>query len=245
MSACSSVAKKFAVDLCAQPLAAKTIALLHDEAKNITAIKSTARIKLSNGYGEQVFTTAMIIAKPDKLRIEAMTPWGAPSIFITVRGNQVRAFLPYENKFYTGTITKERIENYLSLSADITEIIEILFGTPHLVSSLPLYGDSCEAESEFLYRFDVTLTGQQRSLWLDMQEQKIRKYRGQSHDSAFNVSYTTPKDQRFPQCIQISTEAASSQSVEIEYQEVQFLTEIEDNLFTLTTPPEAEVINID
>ena len=71
---------------------------------------------------------ALVLRKPDSLRIEPLSPFGTPLVVVVARGASFRAFSPSRNTVYMGRTNRQGIEQILGIPLNSEIFIKLLLG---------------------------------------------------------------------------------------------------------------------
>ena len=71
---------------------------------------------------------ALVLRKPDSLRIEPLSPFGTPLVVVVARGASFRAYSPSRNTVYMGRTNRQGIEGMLGIPLNSEIFIKLLLG---------------------------------------------------------------------------------------------------------------------
>ncbi|MEI7589733.1 MAG: hypothetical protein WCJ49_00210 [Deltaproteobacteria bacterium] len=227
---------------CDYSLALRTIKAIKAEHEKQYGIKAIASIVLDN---EAIaYKVAIVIVKPDKLRIEVLPPWGTPILLLCVNNGNVSAFVPYANKYYTGKITKALTNDYLPVPVEIAELIDILMGQTIGLSDMTFDGDAytCNNERNY-YQISTKRFGNRYNIWVDANSNRIAKYVREGDDNGkLSVVYSYEPHSHFPSVISMDFDGRTAV---VQYVEWENMGNSSNNeLFQLLPPQDAQIINI-
>jgi hypothetical protein len=144
------------------------------------AATATARIEIKLPGGDrQVLRAALMMAKPARLRLESIPPFGPPDFFLSLDAEEIRVFLPEKEIFYIDRATGRNLSRFLPLSLPVEEIVPLLMGRMPL-SNEQISPSQWQGEGEEdLYRIDQWRYGRKtHSLWIDPATGLVRRIRG-------------------------------------------------------------------
>lgn len=71
---------------------------------------------------------ALVLRKPDSLRMEPLSPFGTPLVVVVARGGLLRAYSPARNAVYMGRTNRRGIEGILGIPLNSGIFIKLLLG---------------------------------------------------------------------------------------------------------------------
>ena len=93
------------------------------------SLRSLATVYYWGTDGRGGFQEAVLVQRPDRLRLETLSSLGA-ILIVTVDGNEVVGFHPREGIFYRGRSSKENLFHYIQIPLEIEEVTSLLLGLP-------------------------------------------------------------------------------------------------------------------
>ena len=246
---CSTVTQRIPsppeLDLGQQPAAGwtaeKLVGILADRDQQFQSLRSLASVRYRGPEGTQGFQEAVLIQRPDKVRLETLTLLGA-ILIVTVNADQIAGLHPREGLYLRGKSSKENLFRYTRIPLELREMTRLLIGLPPVVTSA-----SWQIGGNSLYR-ELNGAGKEIVVFDLTREVPIRWYRLGSDGSAelsaaFDDFSATPAG-LFP--LKITLEAADQpRSLEIVYQEPEVNVEIAPSLFVQEKPPNAQEVPIE
>lgn len=246
---CSTVARQIPspseLDLDQQPAAGwtadKLVGILAKRDQQFHSLRSLASVQYRGPEGTQGFQEAVLIQRPDKVRLETLTLLGA-ILIVTVNADQIAGLHPREGLYLRGKSSKENLFRYTRIPLELKEMTRLLIGLPPVVTSADwrIGGNSLYRELNGLGKeivvFDLT------------REVPIRWYRSGPDGSpdlsaSFDDFSATPAG-LFP--LKITLEAADQKrSLEVVYQEPEVNVEIAPSLFVQEKPANAQEVPIE
>lgn len=93
------------------------------------SLRALARVNYSGPDGRGGFQEAIIVERPDRMRLETLTYLGAVLI-VTVNDKEIAGYHPREGLFVRGERSKENLERYTQIPLELDEITSLLLGLP-------------------------------------------------------------------------------------------------------------------
>jgi hypothetical protein len=88
-----------------------------------------AKVSYSGSEGRAAFEEAVLVQRPDRLRLETLSSLGA-ILVVTADGKEIVGFQPREGLFYRGRSTKQNIFRYTHMPLEVAELTSLLMGLP-------------------------------------------------------------------------------------------------------------------
>jgi hypothetical protein len=219
----------------------KLVQILSQRNKQFHSLRTLAKVNYRGPEGRQGFQEAVLIERPDRLRLETLSGLGA-ILIVTANANQIAGFHPREGIFVRGQASKENLFRYTRIPLELEQITGLLLGLPPAVnvSDWQIGGNS-------LYR-EIEGKGKEIISFDPAREIPVRWYRlgpdgNPVLSAAFEDFASTPAG-FFP--LKISVEGAAPQrAVEITYQEPELNASIPAELFSQQKPANAKELPIE
>lgn len=246
---CSTVARQIPspseLDLDQQPAAGwtadKLVGILAERDQQFHSLRSLASVQYRGPEGTQGFQEAVLIQRPDKVRLETLTLLGA-ILIVTVNADQIAGLHPREGLYLRGKSSKENLFRYTRIPLELREMTRLLIGLPPALTSA-----EWQIGGNSLYR-ELNGLGKEIVVFDLTREVPIRWYRSGPDGSldlraSFDDFSATPAG-LFP--LKITLEAADQKrSLEVVYQEPEVNVEIAPSLFVQEKPPNAQEVPIE
>jgi hypothetical protein len=204
-----------------------------------SGIQGTAKVSVNAPNGRYVRNVAIIVKRPDRLRIDALPYFGTPDFFLSVKDGILKVFLPGEDHFYIGGSSKENLYSFFKIMLDGEEIIPLLTG-----ALPPDIGAACTykgAVTENGYRIDSMAGGNVvSSVTVGLEDSTVRRISRYDHG---RVTYSVVfGDHRklgnavVPYRIDIDMESPRKIHAAIRYSQLQPMESDGEGLFDLPVP---------
>jgi len=198
---------------------------------------------------------AIAVGYPSSLRLETIPPLGPPDLYLSLRGDSLKVFLPRKGEFYISRDAERSFPRFIPFSLNVKEVIPLLAGMlppGTLENRTTLRGE----KEDLLYRID-TFSGQKkrlRSIWLEPAKTELARFEAFGSDGS--ILYTvTFKDYRTVQKIAVperveiragGDKGRDASIIRIRYSDLQLSSGEEDkDLFDLEIPSGIEPIILD
>lgn len=219
----------------------KLVGILANRDEQFQSLRSLASIYYRGPEASQKFQEAILVQRPDKVRLETLTLLGAVLI-VTVNGDQIAGLHPREGLYLRGKSSKENLYRYTRIPLELNEMTRLLIGLPPVATA-----DNWRMAGNSLYR-ELKGSGKEIVVFDLTQDVPIQWYRLGSDGSpelraAFGDFSATPAG-LFPS--RITLEAPDQKrSLEIVYQEPEVNVEIVASFFSQEKPANAQEVPIE
>jgi hypothetical protein len=221
----------------------KLAEILSHRDRQFQSLRALASVSYRGPEGTQGFQEAVLVQRPDKVRLETLSLLGA-ILIITVNGDEIAGFHPREGLYLRGKSTKENLYRYTGIPFELQEMTRLLAGLPPVRNSAGwrIGGNS-------LYR-DVDGGGKEIVVFDLAREIPVRWYRlgfdGSAELSAAFENFLSTPAGLFPSNITLEAGAPlPKRSLQIVYQEPEVNVEIAPSLFDQEKPPNAKEVPIE
>jgi hypothetical protein len=115
---------------------AKLIEALVQRDTALRSLRALARVDYTGPEGKHSFQEAVLVARPDRLRLETLTLLGA-ILIVTANDKELIGYHPREGVFVRGHRSKENLRRYTQMPLELEEITGLLVGLPPLDARSP------------------------------------------------------------------------------------------------------------
>ncbi|HEX9787554.1 MAG TPA: DUF4292 domain-containing protein [Candidatus Binatia bacterium] len=100
------------------------------------SLRALAQVDYAGPEGKHGFQEAVIVQRPDRLRLETLTFLGAILIF-TANDREILGYHPREGVFVRAQPTRENLRRYTQIPLELREITMLLMGLPPIDTDAP------------------------------------------------------------------------------------------------------------
>ncbi|MFQ5903386.1 MAG: hypothetical protein ACE5JO_06820, partial [Candidatus Binatia bacterium] len=93
------------------------------------SLRTLAKVYYWGPHGGGGFQEVILVHRPDRLRLETLSPLGA-TLIVTVDADEVVGFHPREGLFYRGRSSKGNLLRYTQIPLEVGEVTNLLMGLP-------------------------------------------------------------------------------------------------------------------
>lgn len=104
-------------------------ATLNARRQIVHSLRSFARIELRDPEGNNISKEALIVQRPDRLRIEVLTFLGAMFV-LTSQDGAFTAYVRPEKRIYRGAASNANMWRYAKIGLPVPDIVNLVLGTP-------------------------------------------------------------------------------------------------------------------
>lgn len=105
--------------------------LAADEA-TVTTLRGLASVQYDGPGGSGSGSQAVVVALPDRARLEALSPMGTAVLILAIRGEVLTAHVPAEHAYGVGRATRETLGRLARLPVPPGPLLRLLVGLPPL-----------------------------------------------------------------------------------------------------------------
>ena len=186
---------------------------------------------------------AIMAKRPAALRMEALPPIGTPDFMLSIKGDDLRVFLPGKGEFYTGDASRH-LSLFVPIPIDVRDIVSILMG-----ACPPLREGDCFApaapDGDLQQIRILSKEGKVRmTLWLKGPERVLVRietgngYGNRDYSAVFS-DYTLVDQIPAPEkiVIKVGGMAGIGSTITIRYSDLEFTNGEDESIFELPVPP--------
>ncbi len=111
------------------PQAAELVRALAARRAAIHSVRALARTSFTSPEESRRAKQVIVAARPDKLRLEVLSVFGAVFVLVTDDG-ELTAYAPEEKAVYRGAATAGNLARYAQVDMPVTTAVDLLLGTP-------------------------------------------------------------------------------------------------------------------
>ncbi len=107
----------------------KLIESITQRDRQFRSVRALAQVDYAGPEGKHGFQEAVLVQRPDRLRLETLTFLGA-ILIVTANDKEIIGYHPREGVFVRGAPTKENLRRYTQIPLELEEITTLLCGLP-------------------------------------------------------------------------------------------------------------------
>jgi Domain of unknown function (DUF4292) len=205
------------------------------------SLRAPARVDYAGPDGKHGFQEAVVVQRPDRLRLETLSPLGAVLI-VTANDKEIVGFYPREGVFVRGRRSKENLLRYTKIPLELDEITSLLVGLPPVDPSTPWKqeGNTLIFSPDGRKKDAVAFESQQP---VPTKWERFNASGAIELNAQFSDYVSTPAG-LFPSRITIEA-PSQKKKLEVRYQEPELNGKIPSELFTQQKPPHAQEVPIE
>lgn len=218
------------------------IASITQRSKEFRSVRALAQVDYAGPEGKHGFQEAVLVQRPDQLRLETLSLLGA-ILIVTANAKEIIGYHPREGVFVRGDRTKENIRRYTQIPLDLEEVTRLLLGLPPVQLSAPWTqeGNALIFSPNSGKRDVVTFEAQQP---VPTKWERFNRDGKVELSAGFGDYISTPAG-LFPSKIHFEAQLQNIMTLEIHYQEPEINTALPADLFSQQKPPNAQEVPIE
>ena len=103
-------------------------------APGVRTLQGVAKARVQTPERSLSATQVILVEAPDRLRTEALSPFGTPVLVMATDGRELGAMLPGDRLLYRGKPTPENLERFTRMSLRLPELVGILLYRPPMLA---------------------------------------------------------------------------------------------------------------
>lgn len=119
------------------PSAEALLGVLHSRREALRSLRTLARLEYFAGEETRRAKQVILASRPDRLRFEILSPFGAVFVLATSDG-RLAAYARDEATVYRGSASPANLERYTTIELSIAAAVDLLLGTPPMSRAGPL-----------------------------------------------------------------------------------------------------------
>jgi len=220
---------------------AKLIESMGQRRQQFRSVRALARVNYAGPEGKHGFEEAVLVQRPDRLRLETLTLLGA-ILIVTANDTEIIGYHPREGVMVRGRSSKENLLRYTQIPLELDEITALLLGLPPVEPSAPWRRDGNSLIFSPNGRIKDSLAFESH-LPVPTQWQRFNGGGALELTARFSDYITTPAG-LFPSKIDVDA-PLQGRKLEIRFQEPEFNATIPAESFSQQKPPHVQEFPIE
>jgi len=188
---------------------------------------------------------AIIVARPDRLRVEVFSMLGSVFLVTTSEG-AITVYARKEDTVYRGAATAENLERYARVGVPVSDLIDIVLATPppHAAEHDRVSFDTLVGA----VRLVRTLADRQQSVWFSPASLPVAvEERGSDGELEWHATFAGYEDHGgVPVATQLAIELPRwSRSLELALRDVDLNPALDNAVFAFHTPPGSKEVTLE
>jgi hypothetical protein len=223
-----------------RPLPPVTAAQLLDglAARRAAVSSLRARARLRAGLSGLWVREAVLVRRPDAVRIDVLSPFGL-ALAVGLRGHLLWAYPPAERTRYEGVATPANLTRFLGAPVAGADVVDVLLGVPP--ERRPVGPPALDVTREREYRLTLPLAAGTQTLWFEGDTLLVRRAEETTGGRvALQVTFDDYQD-GFPHAVAVT--ASGGPAARLTYDAVEPNAPVDASVFA--PPPAARVLPLD
>jgi len=227
------------------PTAAQLEATLAARRDAVRSLRALARLRYRDGRESNSSHEAIVVARPDRLRVEVLSLFG--SVFVlTARDGTLTAYARQDATVYQGQASPENLWRYARIGLPVSDLVDILLGTPP--SRLGGHAQVAFEPSSGWIRLRQDLDDRSQVVWFSEAELPVAaEERDGGGEPVWHATFAEYEDHAgFPVATRIGLEMPDAQrSVDVALEDIDLNPTLDHSIFAFQTPPGSKIVNLD
>ena len=210
-------------------------------------VRGVARLAFEGPQGSGSASQVVVVALPDRARVEALTPLGTTALVVTLRADEIRVHSVLRGEYGVGRASPQTLGRLLKIAVPPELLLRLLAGLP----PLPVRARDARLSvvpEEAAVRVESTDGVYWQRMWTEANDPGVARGEvGQAAEVLFTFAFADrqPTDgRRFPFEVRVEDPATHSR-VRVRYERVQLNVPLDPDLFELPPPANPHVRIID
>lgn len=209
-------------------------------ASRINSLQGLANFNLRAPLNNLQGTQVILAAKPDRLRAETLSPFGAPLLLLVADGETLGVLLPAQNLYYSGTATPANLSLFLHMPLRPADLVGVLLYQPPLLTAWREESFTLEEGGWLLVRH---ATLQRQELVFNASRQLVEVSFYESNDLVLKITYGQfdAMEGFFPRRLALEL-VAKKATLSLEFSDLETNRDARPGVFSLSPPAGATVV---
>jgi outer membrane lipoprotein-sorting protein len=229
----------------ALPQAADLNTALANRRDSVHSVRALARLHYRDPDAANTSREAIAVARPDRLRVEVLSFFGAVFVLTTDNG-RFTAYARREETIYRGEASPENMWSYARIGLPVVDLVDIMLGTPPQRN--PDWSQvSWDPERGWIELTQEFSNGAEQVVWFLGTLPAAAEFRDPFGEVQWHATFGGYEDHDgIPIATRIRLEVPSrDRSVEIELNDVDVNPTLDDSTFALEVPNGVRVVDIE
>jgi hypothetical protein len=205
--------------------------------KAVTSLRARARLR--SGLSGLWVREAVLVSRPDRVRIDVLSPFGL-ALALGVQGSLLWAYPPAEATLYEGTATPENMNRFLGAPVAVPDVVDVLLGGPP--ARRPV-GPLAVATDDGDYRLTVPVDGGEQRIWFSGTTLAVlRAEESRGDEIVLRIGFDDYAHDGLPRSIEVEVPTSGAHA-RLRFDDVEPNAPIDPMLFA--PPPAARVLPLD
>ena len=217
--------------------------LLRVRRQELKGLRAIAQLSFRGPEGTTSSKEALAVARPDRLRVEVLSFFGAVFV-LTAADGDFRAYVRQENTIYRGRASPENIWRYARIGLPVPDLVDMILGVPP--RRIQPWGNLSRDEVSGLARMEQEVSDGVQIVWFDGSFPFAAEYRDATGNTEWRATFSRYElIAGIPISTLIKLEMpAEDQSVEIELSDVDVNPRFDHGVFTFPIPSGSKVVEL-
>lgn len=218
---------------------------LRARTQKINGLKGLAQVRITKQGKSLTSDHVLFLHRPAWLRAESLSPLGTPQFYLVTDGDEMKIYLPGENKYYWGPANSQHISNLLPCSLSFGDLVSLFLGTPPLIihDSATVY--KSKSENLWILELQQMYPNRRQLLWIDPADFLIHQVEFYAEDLIYQMTFKEFQQIRneiFPLKIKY---VSLNNKIQVDYKEITLNPSWEKGDFSLPIPRGAKIIYLE
>ncbi len=228
-----------------KPAAKFLLDQLRVRTQKISGLKGLAQVRLTKQGKSLTSDHVLFLRRPAWLRAESLSPLGTPQFYLVTDGDEMKIYLPGENKYYWGPANSHHVSNLLPFAPSLADLVPLFLGSPPLITHDTATVYKSKSESLWILELQQNYPNRRQLLWIDPVDFLIHQVEFYAEELIYQITFKEFQQIRneiFPQKIKY---ISLNNIVQVEYKDIILNPSWEKDDFYLPIPQGAKIIYLE
>ncbi len=219
-------------------------ATLAERRNALKSMRALARLHYRHPEGNDSSREAIAVARPDRLRVEVLSLFGAMFV-LTAEDGRFTAYARQENTVYRGASSPENMWRYARIGLPVADLVDLVLGTPPQRTEIWSHV-SYDEQSNWI-QLSQELTSGIQAVWLEGDLPRAAEFRDEFGNVQWRAYFEDyEEEQGIPVATRIRLEVPDAEhSVEIALDDIDINPELAVDTFRIDAPPGSQTVQLD
>lgn len=214
-------------------LANELLANLQGQGARFQSLKGMANMKLKYGSRSMNFSSAVVLQKPDNMRLEVLSPFGASYLQASSDGHRLNLYVPTKGRFFSGPPNPENLQMLTQMPIEIDDMVALML---YEIPVLPGQVSGLTARGQDGYTLTLQRDDQRQEIWFDREKRLVSSFWYRGEDLEVEIAYDEfAYGSGFPEKIRLSQPGANA-FMQAVFKSPEVNVPVDPELFSLKPP---------
>lgn len=209
------------------------LAALEGQGDRFQSLKGMASMKLKYGARSMNFSSAVVLQKPDSMRFEVLSPFGASYLQASSDGQRLNLYVPTEGRFFSGPPDPENLQLLTQMPIEIEDMVALML---YEIPVLPGEVSGLSARAQDGYTLTLQRDDLRQEIWFDRDKRLVSSFWYRGDNLEVEIAYDEfAYGSGFPEKIRLS-QPGNNAFMQAVFKSPNVNVQVDPKLFSLKPP---------